>query len=132
MLDDGERLVPGFSTRARCACGRACGRCSRTPRPADTDTRDVTRAHALLDHHERDGVSALRDDHRRQAHDLPADGRGHASTRSAGSSATARRARRATEPLPGSESGEYYQLGERLGRKRGASCATSSSSASAR
>ena len=50
MLDDGERLVPGFSRRARFASGRACGRCSRTQGDSRTDTRDITRAHALLDH----------------------------------------------------------------------------------
>ena len=58
MLDDGERLVPGLPRRrARCASGPACGRCSRTRRPGEgTDTRDVSRTHAVVDHRARDGV----------------------------------------------------------------------------
>ena len=84
---------------------------------SDTDTRDVTRAHALLDHAQRDGVGALRDDHRRQADDLPADGRGDDRRR--------RQAARRHPPVhdrrpsrsPALSPGETYRLGERLARK---------------
>ena len=50
---------PGSGRRARCASGPACGRCSRTRRPPAPTTRDVTRAHALLDHRARDGVDGF-------------------------------------------------------------------------
>ena len=61
MLDDGERLVPGFRAGARAArVGRASGRCSRTRAPArSSDTRDVSRTHAVVDHRARDGVDGL-------------------------------------------------------------------------
>ena len=60
MLDDGERLVPGFK-QARAL------RVWTGVRPLFEDrkeatrgsTRDVTRAHALLDHRERDGVDGF-------------------------------------------------------------------------
>ena len=47
-----------FARRGRCASGQACGRCSRTTK-AGAETRDVTRAHALLDHRARDGVDGF-------------------------------------------------------------------------
>ena len=76
MLDDGERLVPGFrQARAlrvwpgvRPLFEDAQGR-------RRTDTRDVSRAHAVVDHSSATASRAA-DDHRRQADDLPADGRG--------------------------------------------------------
>jgi glycerol-3-phosphate dehydrogenase len=60
MLDDGERLVPGFRD------GRAL-RVWAGVRPlfqdekadAVADTRDVSRTHAVVDHRERDGVDGL-------------------------------------------------------------------------
>ena len=60
MLDDGETLVPGLPPGARAArVGRRApavpGREGRT----STDSRDVSRTHALLDHRERDGVDGF-------------------------------------------------------------------------
>src|SRR4051795_7794591 len=54
MLDDGERLVPGFRN-ARALRVWAGVRPLFQDAKAD-DTRDVTRAHAVLDHAARDGV----------------------------------------------------------------------------
>jgi glycerol-3-phosphate dehydrogenase len=61
MLDAGERLIPGFR-RARALRVWAGVR----PLWADADrdgdvasTRDVSRAHALLDHRERDGIAGI-------------------------------------------------------------------------
>ena len=77
MLDDGEKLVPGFREARALRVWTGVRPLFEDAKASDTETRDVTRAHALLDHAERDGVERVRDDHRRQAHDLPADGRGH-------------------------------------------------------
>ena len=76
MLDDGEKLVPGFRQARALRVWTGVRPLFEDTKAADTDTRDVTRAHALLDHAERDGVQRLPHDHRRQADDLPADGRG--------------------------------------------------------
>ena len=78
MLDEGEKLVPGLrSARAlRVWAGvRPLFEDKKTRRP--DSTRDVSRSHVVLDHLRRDGVRGLPLDHRRQAHDLPADGAGH-------------------------------------------------------
>src|SRR5919205_3624457 len=55
MLDDGERLVPGFR-EARALRVWAGVRPLFQDAKADGSTRDVTRAHAMLEHGERDGV----------------------------------------------------------------------------
>src|SRR4051794_6719833 len=57
MLDDGERLVPGFRD-ARALRVWAGVRPLFQDAKAD-DTRDVTRAHAVLDHRTRDGVDGF-------------------------------------------------------------------------
>jgi glycerol-3-phosphate dehydrogenase len=57
MLDDGERLVPGFRD-ARALRVWAGVRPLFQDAKAD-DTRDVTRAHAVLDHRTRDGVGGF-------------------------------------------------------------------------
>src|SRR3954462_15995684 len=58
MLDDGERLVPGFR-RARALRVWACVRPLFQDAKASGSSRDVTRAHAMLDHRERDGVDGF-------------------------------------------------------------------------
>ena len=55
MLDDGERLVPGFR-QARAMRVWAGVRPLFQDTKATGSSRDVTRAHTLLDHYERDGV----------------------------------------------------------------------------
>jgi len=58
MLDDGERLVPGFR-QARALRVWAGVRPLFQDAKATGSSRDVTRAHTLLDHHERDGVTGF-------------------------------------------------------------------------
>jgi glycerol-3-phosphate dehydrogenase len=58
MLDDGERLVPGFR-EARALRVWAGVRPLFQDAKADGSTRDVTRAHAVLDHEKRDGVRGM-------------------------------------------------------------------------
>jgi glycerol-3-phosphate dehydrogenase len=58
MLDDGERLVPGFR-HARALRVWAGVRPLFQDAKAAGSSRDVTRAHAMLDHRERDGVDGF-------------------------------------------------------------------------
>ena len=116
MLQAGENLVPGF----------AAARVLRVwggVRPlfqddAPTETRDVTRAHAVLDHRTRDGVAAF----------LTITGGKFCTFRLMAQDAvdtactvlgTTRPCRTADEPLPDSRDRRFYQLGSRLaGRER--------------
>ena len=111
MLDEGERLVPGFrEARALRVWAGA-----RPLFSADevADTREVSRSHALIDHRERDGVEGL----------VTITG-GKASTfrlmaEVAVDAACAqlgvdRPCRTHLEPLPDSEDGRFYTLGARL------------------
>jgi glycerol-3-phosphate dehydrogenase len=114
MLDDGERLVPGFRD-ARALRVWAGVRPLFQDAKAD-DTRDVTRAHALLDHGERDGVTGL----------LTITG-GKLTTMRLMAQDTVdamvdqmgvdRRCRTAEVALPGSEDRQPYHVGERLAYK---------------
>ncbi len=70
MLDEGEKLVPGFQRSRALRVWTGVRPLFEDAKEEGTDTRDVTRAHAMLDHVERDGVERLPDHHRRQAHDL--------------------------------------------------------------
>ena len=56
MLEDGEKLVPGFKQARAMRVWTGVRPLFEDAKASDTDTRDVTRAHALLDHAERDGV----------------------------------------------------------------------------
>ena len=56
MLDEGEKLVPGFRQARALRVWTGVRPLFEDAKAADTDTRDVTRAHALLDHAQRDGV----------------------------------------------------------------------------
>ena len=79
MLDDGERLVPGFrEARAmRVWAGvRPLFQDEKASGEEAIDTRDVSRTHAVVDHVARDGVGAVPDHVGRQAHDAAADGAG--------------------------------------------------------
>lgn len=113
MLDAGEKLVPGLRrARALRAWAGARPLFGATP-GGDGDTRDITRAHALLDHRQRDGIDGF----------VTVTG-GKATTFRLMAEETVdlvcRRlgrggpCRTAEEPLPGSESGAYYSLGARL------------------
>jgi glycerol-3-phosphate dehydrogenase len=116
MFDEGEKLVPGFRQARALRVWTGARPLFEDAKGSDTQTRDVTRAHALLDHRERDGVSGF-------------------ITITGGKLTTFRLMAQqtvdavcaaldvdqpcvtSTEPLPGSQSGENYRLGERLGRK---------------
>ena len=118
MLEDGERLVPGFKqARAlRVWTGVRPLFEDRKQNGGSTDTRDVTRAHALLDHRERDGVSGFITitGGKLTTYRLMAKDTVDAACRQLGA---ARPCTTATERLPGSEDGEYHHVGERLARR---------------
>jgi glycerol-3-phosphate dehydrogenase len=114
MLKSGENLVPGFtSARAMRVWGGV--------RPlfqdhAPAETRDVTRAHAVLDHRTRDGVGGL----------LTITGGKFCTFRLMAQDAVdaacqvlgvERPSRTADEPLPDSEERRFYQLGSRLAER---------------
>jgi glycerol-3-phosphate dehydrogenase len=116
MLDDGEKLVPGFRGARALRVWTGVRPLFEDAKAANTDTRDVTRAHALLDHRTRDGVDGFVTitggkitTFRLMAQDTVdavCDMLGRAAACST-----------ATQPLPGSETGANYRLGERLARK---------------
>ena len=116
MLDDGEKLVPGFRQARALRVWTGVRPLFEDAKASDTDTRDVTRAHALLDHRERDGVGGF-------------------VTITGGKVTTFRLMAEetvdavcemlakptpcttSTQPMPGSERGVNYRLSERLARK---------------
>jgi glycerol-3-phosphate dehydrogenase len=119
MLDQGERLVPGFR-RARALHVWAGARPLFTDEKAGvSDTRDISRAHTLLDHRERDGVSGFLTitGGKLTTFRLMAEETVDAMCRQLGDERPcSTRERR----LPGSEKGEPYSLGSRLrSRERG-------------
>ena len=60
MLDDGERLVPGFRKARAMRVWAGARPLFQDARAGEvTDTRDVSRTHAVVDHKTRDGVTGL-------------------------------------------------------------------------
>jgi len=60
MLDDGERLVPGFREARALRVWAGVRPLFQDARVGEVkDTRDVSRTHAVVDHDERDGVKGL-------------------------------------------------------------------------
>jgi glycerol-3-phosphate dehydrogenase len=116
MLDGGEMLVPGFRQARALRVWAGVRPLFEDAKAADTQTRDVTRAHALLDHAQRDGVGRF----------ITITG-GKLTTFRLMAQETVdavcvglgepRPCTTAIEPLPGSEPSEHYRLGERLERK---------------
>jgi glycerol-3-phosphate dehydrogenase len=112
MLDEGEKLVPGFR-RARALRVWAGARPLFSKSDAAEESRDVTRSHALLDHRERDGIGGFvtitggkTTTYRLMAEiavDAVCDQLGEG-----------RRCRTADEPLPGSGEGRHYRVSARL------------------
>ena len=113
MLDDGERLVPGFRDARALRVWAGVRPLFQDARAGDGESRDVTRAHAMLDHRARDDVrgfltitggklTTLR---------LMAKDTVDAMCAQLGEE---RPCRTADVPLPGSEDREPYHLGERL------------------
>ncbi|MCW2985451.1 MAG: sn-glycerol-3-phosphate dehydrogenase subunit [Conexibacter sp.] len=118
MLDGGERLVPGLrEARAlRVWAGVRPLFQDEKSGPAATDTREVTRTHAVVDHQRRDGVRGLltmsggkATTLRLMAQDLV-----DAMCRQLGAE---RPCRTAEVRPPGQEAGEHYRLGSRVRRR---------------
>ena len=119
MLDDGERLVPGFrEARAmRVWAGvRPLFQDEKASGEEAIDTRDVSRTHAVVDHVARDGVGRFLTMSggklttlRLMAQDLV-----DAMCRQLGDE---RPCHTATEIPPDNEDGEYYSIGSRLRRR---------------
>ncbi|MDE3133229.1 MAG: anaerobic glycerol-3-phosphate dehydrogenase subunit A [Acidobacteriota bacterium] len=116
MLDDGEKLVPGFRQARALRVWAGVRPLFEDAKAADTATRDVTRAHALLDHRARDGVGGFVTitGGKLTTFRLMAQETVDAVCDMLGRPADCTTA---SEPLPGSESGANYRLGERLARK---------------
>ena len=116
MLDDGEKLVPGFRQARALRVWTGVRPLFEDAKASDTSTRDVTRAHALLDHQERDGVTGFVTitGGKLTTFRLMAEDTMDAVCRQLGEQ---RPCLTRTEPLPGSEKQEHYRLGERLERK---------------
>jgi glycerol-3-phosphate dehydrogenase len=116
MLEDGEKLVPGFKQARALRVWTGVRPLFEDAKAADTDTRDVTRAHAMLDHEQRDGVRRFVSitGGKLTTFRLMAEETVDAVCAQLGEH---RPCVTATTPAPGSESGQTYHLGERLGRK---------------
>jgi glycerol-3-phosphate dehydrogenase len=116
MLDDGEKLVPGFRRARALRVWTGVRPLFEDTKGADTDTRDVTRSHTLLDHVSRDGVTGFVTitGGKATTFRLMAEHTVDAVCRQLGEQ---RPCSTATEPLPGSEQRQTYRLGERLQRK---------------
>ncbi len=117
MLADGERLVPGFrEARALRVWTGVRPLFQDTKQNGGGSSRDVTRAHALLDHRDRDGVSGFLTitGGKLTTYRLMAEDTVNAVCRQLGEP---RPSTTSTERLPGSEDGNYYRVGERLERR---------------
>ena len=111
MLDEGEKLVPGFR-EARALRVWAGARPLFSAEDV-SDTREVSRSHALLDHAERDRVEGLVTitGGKTTTFRLMAEAAVDAVCAHLG---TDRPCRTHEEPLPGSEEGRFYWLGSRV------------------
>jgi glycerol-3-phosphate dehydrogenase len=116
MFDEGEKLVPGFREARALRVWTGVRPLFEDTKKSDTATRDVTRAHALLDHEQRDGVRGFVTitGGKLTTFRLMAEETMNAVCRHLGDN---RACVTSTTPLPGSESGVNYRLGERLARK---------------
>lgn len=116
MLDDGEKLVPGFRSARALRVWTGVRPLFEDARDTATATRDVTRAHALLDHRARDGVGGFVTitGGKATTYRLMAEETVNAVCEILGN---VRPCQTTTQPLPGSESAENYLLGERLAHK---------------
>jgi len=114
MLQSGENLVPGFAESRMLRVWGGVRPLFQDDAPAET--RDVTRAHAVLDHRKRDGVAGFLTitggklcTFRLMAQDVV-----DAVCTVLG---TTRASRTADEPLPDSQDQRFYQLGSRLAER---------------
>jgi glycerol-3-phosphate dehydrogenase len=114
MLDDGERLVPGFRSARALRVWAGVRPLFEDKKTGDTEsTRDVSRSHALLDHLQRDGLSRFLTitGGKLTTYRLMAQDTVDAMVRQRGDD---RPCRTADVRLPGSEDGEHYHVGSRL------------------
>jgi glycerol-3-phosphate dehydrogenase len=111
MLDEGEKLVPGFR-EARALRAWAGARPLFSAEEV-AETREVSRSHALLDHRERDGLEGLVTitGGKATTFRLMAEVAVDAACAQLG---VERPCRTHEEPLPGSEDGQFYALGSRV------------------
>jgi glycerol-3-phosphate dehydrogenase len=111
MLDEGEKLVPGFR-EARALRVWIGARPLFSPEEV-ADTREVSRSHALLDHWARDGIEGFVTitGGKTTTFRLMAEAAVDAVCAQLG---VERPCRTHLEPLPDSEEGEFYELGSRL------------------
>jgi len=117
MLDDGERLVPGFRQARALRVWAGVRPLFKDSKAAETkDTRDVSRSHALVDHLTRDGVRGF----------LTITGGKFTTFRMMAEETVDKmceqlesqhECRTAVDPLPSSSEGRFYWLGERLTRR---------------
>jgi glycerol-3-phosphate dehydrogenase len=116
MLEDGERLVPGFRRARALRVWTGVRPLFQDAKDDVASTRDVTRAHTLLDHAERDGVGRFVTitGGKFTTFRLMAEETVDAVCRQLGEE---RPCTTASTPLPGSEGGDHYQLSERLARR---------------
>ena len=116
MLTEGEKLVPGLRDARALRVWAGVRPLFEDAKADGSASRDVTRAHALLDHAERDGVGRFITitGGKLTTFRLMAQETVNAVCRQLGED---RPCTTAEQPLPGSESGRNYRLGERLARK---------------
>jgi glycerol-3-phosphate dehydrogenase len=109
MLADGERLVPGFREARALRVWTGVRPLFEDAKEEDSATRDVTRAHTLLDHAERDGVGRFLTitGGKLTTFRLMAEETIDAVCRQLGES---RPCATAETRLPGSEDGEHYHI----------------------
>ena len=111
MLDEGEKLVPGFR-KARALRVWAGARPLYTPDEV-ADTRDVSRTHTVIDHARRDGVEGLITitGGKTTTYRMMAE---HAVDAACDKLGVDRPCRTDEEPLPDSEDERFYWLGARV------------------
>lgn len=113
MLEGGERLVPGFREARALRVWAGARPLFSDRRTAETDNRDISRSHTLLEHRERDGVERFLTitGGKLTTFRLMAEETVDALCRQLGED---RRCRTGETPVPGSEDGEYYSASRRL------------------
>jgi glycerol-3-phosphate dehydrogenase len=113
MLDDGEKLVPGFRNGRALRVWAGVRPLFQDAKAVVSSTRDVSRSHAVLDHLERDGIQRFITitggkvtTYRRMAQD--------AVDAMCDQLAVERRCTTHEQALPNSEEHKYYWIGARL------------------
>ncbi len=116
MLADGEQLVPGFKEARALRVWTGVRPLFEDAKQNGGSSRDVTRAHALLDHRDRDGVSGFMTitGGKLTTYRLMAEDTVDGICRQLGET---RPCTTSTKVLPGSESGEHMRVANRLDRR---------------